>query len=230
MNKIGPRFRMPLVLIGLSVILSARVRAEERPLQPIPEPNQLPISYGSVSHGTVFAGPPVVSGVPAGMYGAPIGTDGAPVSGEYVFTPPESAPGIVWLPSIHPVRRDPVYYQRYWPRRWYGTPGGGIAADAPRAPVIYLPTDTTQMGYYYQRTPQWQPRPGAIPTAAPNPFLLHNYTPPPRHPLHTMPAQQQGEIAPQQHPAPKPKQRIVPPAPDDLNKSANRFGPGRLFR
>ena len=222
MNKMSPRFRMAMVLIGLNLVISTGVRADDVPLQPIPEPNQLPVSYGSTSHGTVFSPPPVAPGVPAGAYGTPA-SDG------YVFTPPESAPGIVWLPSIHPVRRAPVYYQRYWPRRWYGTKGGGIAADAPRAPVVYLPTDTTQMGYYYQRTPQWQPRPGAVP-AAPNPFLLHNYTAPPRHSLHILPAQQQGGTTPQQQPAPQPKQRIVPPAPDDLNKSANRFGSAPLYR
>lgn len=86
--------------------------------------------------------------------------------------------GAVWLPSIHPVQRDPVLYQRWWPHRWYGMPGGGIARDAMRAPVVYVPTDTTQLGYYNQRVPFWTPRPGMYPTAAPDPTMLHNYTRP----------------------------------------------------
>jgi hypothetical protein len=65
----------------------------------------------------------------------------------------------------HPIHRMPVQYYRYWPQRWYGEPGSGIAANAPRFPVIYTPTDTTELGVYYQRVPQWLPNPAMLPPA-----------------------------------------------------------------
>ncbi len=66
-------------------------------------------------------------------------------------------------PIKYPIRRMPVQYYSYWPARWYGEPGSGIAPNAPRFPVIYTPTDTTQLGVYYQRVPQWLPNPAMIP-------------------------------------------------------------------
>jgi hypothetical protein len=65
----------------------------------------------------------------------------------------------------YPIHRMPVQYYRYWPQRWWGEPGSGIAANAPRFPVIYTPTDTTELGVYYQRVPQWLPNPAMLPPA-----------------------------------------------------------------
>ena len=76
-------------------------------------------------------------------------------------------------PIKYPIRRMPVQYYSYWPARWYGEPGSGIAPNAPRFPVIYTPTDTTQLGMYYQRVPQWLPNPAMIPPA-PWPTDWHN--------------------------------------------------------
>jgi hypothetical protein len=76
------------------------------------------------------------------------------------------AAGHGWArPTPHPIERNPVEYQRYWPTKWYGQPGGGVSANAQRYPSVYMPTDTTQLGYYYQAVPQWRPNPGMIPPA-----------------------------------------------------------------
>jgi len=67
--------------------------------------------------------------------------------------------------SKRPIRRMPVQYYRWWPNKWYGEPGSGLSRRAPRFPVVHTPTDTTQLGAYYQRVPQWQPNPSMIPPA-----------------------------------------------------------------
>ena len=61
-----------------------------------------------------------------------------------------------------PIYHLPVHYQRFWPTHWYGQPG---AVYSPIFPMVYMPTDTTQLGFYYQRVPYWQPRPGLLPPA-----------------------------------------------------------------
>ena len=66
-----------------------------------------------------------------------------------------------WAPPARlPVNRTGGWYQAYWPGQWYGNPGGGFVGGAP---VVYQPTDTTQMGYSYNRVPTWRPNPGMIP-------------------------------------------------------------------
>lgn len=84
-----------------------------------------------------------------------------------MFTPDNSctySPGHGWSrPVAYPIERRPVEYQRFWPTRWYGQPGGGVAANAQHYPTVYQPTDTTQMGYYYQAVPQWRPNPSMVP-------------------------------------------------------------------
>jgi len=63
-------------------------------------------------------------------------------------------------PVLEHIQRAPVEYQRYWPSKWYGEPGSGLTGSYP---MVYTPTDTTQLGFYYQRVPQWRPNPGMIP-------------------------------------------------------------------
>lgn len=66
------------------------------------------------------------------------------------------------LPVKRPIYRSPVSYTKGFPDAWtgYGPPAG---TPAYRAPTVYMPTDTTQLGYYYQTVPYWQPKPGAVP-------------------------------------------------------------------
>jgi hypothetical protein len=72
-------------------------------------------------------------------------------------------------PVTTPVYREAVVYHRYWPARWYGQPGWRLA---PIYPMVYMPTDTTQLGFYYQRVPQWLPNETMYPPA-PRPSDWH---------------------------------------------------------
>jgi hypothetical protein len=76
------------------------------------------------------------------------------------------------------IRRTPVQYHRYWPARWYGEPGSAPVAS--QFPMVNTPTDTTQLGFYYQRVPQWRPNPRMIPPAPWPPQWHHRYSPPDR--------------------------------------------------
>ncbi len=62
-------------------------------------------------------------------------------------------------PAKYPLHRRGVQYNAYFPNQWYGTPGASYGS----APMVYQPTDTTQLGYYYQHVPYWQPSPGMMP-------------------------------------------------------------------
>ena len=90
-----------------------------------------------------------------------------PLGGYDAYLPPDYG----WqAPIAYPVQRVPVRYQRYYPDQWYGLPGSQKAAVAP---VAFMPTDTSQLGYYHQQVPTWRPpAPGSFP-APPDPRLLH---------------------------------------------------------
>lgn len=94
---------------------------------------------------------------------------GRPVSPFQVWMDPDHpgathSPDYGWSrPVKYPIHRLAVEYQRYWPQNWYGLPGGGIAPTAPQFPQVYMPTDTTQLGYTYQRVPAWRPNPSMLP-------------------------------------------------------------------
>lgn len=75
-------------------------------------------------------------------------------------------PGRVQLPY-----RRPVAYQKWFPDPWTGQPVA-YTEGGPRPPVVYMPTDTTQLGYYYQTVPRWHPNPNMVPPA-PNPSQWH---------------------------------------------------------
>lgn len=72
------------------------------------------------------------------------------------------------IPQKYPIHRRGVQYQTMFPNQWYGMPGSGFQA----APMVYMPTDTTQLGYYYQHAPSWQPDPSRLP-AKPIPAQWH---------------------------------------------------------
>lgn len=119
-------------------------------------------------------------------------------------------------PVKHPIRRGPVEYRRYWPDKWYGEPG-----SAPRQahfPVVAVPTDTTQLGYYYQRVPTWRPNPAMVPTRPWPPFWHRRECPGPMTQAPVL-----GPHAAELTPTPaEPTPAPASPAPDDLNKSAAR--------
>jgi hypothetical protein len=61
-----------------------------------------------------------------------------------------------------------VIYQRYLPNQPYGTPG--MQYSAANQPMVYMPTDTTQLGFNYMHVPQWLPNRNNYPMA-PNPIM-----------------------------------------------------------
>jgi hypothetical protein len=66
------------------------------------------------------------------------------------------------VPEKSPIYRRGVQYNRYYPNSWYGAPGTNISPGVVY-PMIYQPTDTTQLGFYYQHVPFWMPNPNALP-------------------------------------------------------------------
>lgn len=77
------------------------------------------------------------------------------VSPDYGWSPPGKVP----------IRRSNVTYQNWGPNQWNSYAG----MSKKRAPIIATPTDTTQLGYYYQHVPTWQSK---------------NILPVPPHPRH----------------------------------------------
>ncbi|WP_437206091.1 hypothetical protein [Planctomicrobium sp. SH664] len=73
-------------------------------------------------------------------------------------------------PVKRPIYRSPVVYRKQFPDSWTGNATPGVPGQA--LPSVYMPTDTTQLGYYYQHVPYWMPKPGAIPPA-PRPADWH---------------------------------------------------------
>ena len=117
--------------------------------------------------------------------------------------------GMLWpdagwnRPMPTALRRAPVVFSRRWPQSWHGQPG---AARAAAPPMVYQPTDTTQLGFIYHRVPQWQPNPKMLPPA-PWPATWHSRRCPGNGcvsvPIYTTP------VSPQMAPQPVPPQ----PAP-----------------
>lgn len=68
-------------------------------------------------------------------------------------------------PAHRPIRPHAAMYTNMF---------GAVDAADPgyRHPQVYMPTDTTQLGFYYQQVPYWRPRAGMIPPV-PHPGEWH---------------------------------------------------------
>ncbi len=77
------------------------------------------------------------------------------------------------IPGKWPIHRRGVQYQQLFPNAYYSVYGNNFG---PGAPQVYTPTDTTQLGYYYQHVPFWTPQPNPLP-ARPIPAQWHHYAP-----------------------------------------------------
>lgn len=136
--------------------------------------------------------------------------------------------GCLGAPCPNPLRRAPVMFQRNWPQNWYGN---GPAPGVNTAPMVYQPTDTTQLGFHYQRVPTWLPNPQMLPPA-PFPGNYHSYNCR-QGGCPTCPAG--GQViytSPVQEPVHSPKLAPTPdtppaPAPATLDKSAMNWRPAR---
>ena len=81
------------------------------------------------------------------------------------------APGTGWCaPGKVPVARERVEYWKYYPNYWSGYGPGPVT---PFKPMVYTPTDTTQLGFYYQHAPSWHAQPWRVP-GPPHPAYWHN--------------------------------------------------------
>ncbi len=107
-------------------------------LQPVPE-NGAPYNNGEAYYDNC---PPYGQGYGYGSR-----------NGNYVrtFSPPVK----------RPIYRAGVAYNKMWPDQWTGQTAN--RATNYQYPTVYMPTDTTQLGYYYQHVPYWQPREGMVP-------------------------------------------------------------------
>ena len=73
-------------------------------------------------------------------------------------------------PLERPMGASPASYRRMFPAKWTGE---AVDVDPSfRHPTVYMPTDTTQLGYYYQHTPFWRSRDNMIPPV-PQPEQWH---------------------------------------------------------
>lgn len=63
-------------------------------------------------------------------------------------------------PMRNPIYRIPVSYLKRWPDAVSGNTASGAA---PVYPMVYQPTDTTQLGFTYQVAPRWQANPAMLP-------------------------------------------------------------------
>lgn len=163
-------------------ILPAPAPADEAPLEPLPEGTvyQGDITPGEViyldEHGNRIRGPRAWRGrlglfdQPRSMHmtygpnGEPmqqweprtyktkigLAFSGDPYAGklppDYGFVPPTPWPYVL---------RESVEYQRYYADQLYGTPG--MQYSNVQLPMVYMPTDTTQLGFNYMHVPQWRP-------------------------------------------------------------------------
>jgi len=78
-----------------------------------------------------------------------------------------------WAPpgKMHTPHPQMVAYRKSFPDSWTGQPGAGVAGGQ-RPVQIYMPTDTTQLGYYYQAVPRWHATRGMVP-GVPDPRQWH---------------------------------------------------------
>jgi len=121
-----------------------------------------------------------------------------------------------WGVVKHPVQRQSVVYRNYWPNKFYGQPGA--FAGGHRYPMVYQPTDTTQLGFYYQHVPQWLPNRSMLPPA-PNPAKWFSTNESDNHDYH-------GEVIysqPQPATTPHTPPALPTPKPVLINKSAQEM-------
>lgn len=138
-----------------------------------------PASFGQHLPGQYQGIPAMVDGSPAPYGDCPDGYGYGHYGKHHLFQEHygKLPPGYGYsLPAKYPIWRRGVQYTQYYPTSWHGTPAGSIAPGVVY-PSIYMPTDTTQLGYYYQHVPFWMPNPNALPPR-PIPARWHTFAQP----------------------------------------------------
>ena len=81
------------------------------------------------------------------------------------------SPGAGWCaPTKVTMQRERVQYWKWYPNYWSGY---GPGPATPYYPMVYTPTDTAQLGFYYQHVPHWTAQPWRTPGPA-HPAAWHN--------------------------------------------------------
>lgn len=161
------------VAVGVSLTQAVSIVADE-PLKPIPESHEI----GSSQHGAHYHGHDGVEYVDGMVnYGhcpscrGTIRDNGGWGHCDSCKRNGRIAPGTGWCaPGKVPVVRERVQYQKYYPNYWSGH---GPGPAQPYKPMVYTPTDTSQLGFYYQHTPTWTAQPWRVP-GPPHPAYWHN--------------------------------------------------------
>jgi hypothetical protein len=164
--------------LGATIGLCSLSGVAAEPLQPVPEVGTLPANGVTYTSGECY-GPecsgPQCYGPGCHLWPHHLGLVGhdyySPLSHALFYEGKMYSPDYGWgIPMKYPMDRMAVQYLRYWPQTWYGMPRP--PGPAPRFPMVYQPTDTTQLGYYYQRVPMWLPNHAMIPPP-PSPAQWH---------------------------------------------------------
>lgn len=192
-------------------------------IQPAPAIEGTPVIQGTPT----IEATPIVSSAPPSTMLAPIPDDGTATI--RISDCPQNADGTShrrkhmppttgWnAPGRIATARTWVPYWKFYPNAWTGQPTGPQV----RLPVIYTPTDTTQLGYYYQHVPHWHSYANMIPPV-PRPVDWHyKYQAPvqTRTMYRMMPQEDLGQ--PQPIPTPVEDPTAPPPPSQNLDKSAS---------
>lgn len=211
-------------------------------LQPVPESQSVPNAphCPHCQHGQGHAHPQSVQGAPVGHYhGGVQGYCPSCQQNNRVWGHGQRrlSPGTGWCaPGKIPVVRERVQYQQYYPHYWSGN---GPGPAVPHRPMVYTPTDTTQLGFYYQHAPSWTSQPWRVP-GPPHPAYWHNRACGSncRQPGHHHAYQgsyyqqissgavissptlaQESQVAPQPHEIQAPQTILIPPTPEFRSKT-----------
>jgi hypothetical protein len=175
-------------------------------------PYTLPIVETTQPTGTIMTPVPDDGTATVRVSDCPQGSDGL-AEQRHKHRPPTAG----WVaPGRIPMHRTWVPYWKFYPNQWSGQPAGPQA----RLPVIYTPTDTTQLGYYYQHVPHWHSYANMIPPV-PRPVDWHYQYQQPRAVGAVRTAAPTEDLGqPQPMPTPAPNQPAPPPPPQSLDRSA----------
>jgi hypothetical protein len=126
-----------------------------------------------------------------------------------------------WVaPGVIPMHRMWVPYHKFFPNQWMGQPAGPQV----RLPVIYMPTDTTQLGYYYQHVPHWHTYANMIPPV-PRPIDWHYKYQAPRTVRRVVAPTPSEDLG---RPQPMPGEQPAPPPPSQSNLDKSAAAPELL--
>ncbi len=216
--------RRLLFCLAVSGWFGTAASAQDTLLQPVGEPSRAPAAELTPPV-TIIADPALpsttIEPIPDDGQAIVRITDCPPGSGPYGTNQRKKCepPTTGWVPpGRYIVHRHWVPYYKFFPNSWTGTP---TPAPQLRLPMVYMPTDTTQLGYYYQHVPHWHAYNGMVPPV-PRPMDWHaKYQ---AYPVATpttyrvLPQEDLGE--PGDMPMPGDQEPAPPPPVQDLNKSA----------